>query len=134
MATIISHIIASSNPPPKAYPFTAAIIGFFTFGTTLISSSRKKRFAISELLSPRNWVISAPEANDLVEPVSIITFIALSRSKYRKVRFNSFIRFSFREFRLRALFSLTMAISRIFSTFIRAFCVKCLEIVYKRRD
>lgn len=27
-ATMISHIIASSHPPPRAYPLTAAMIGF----------------------------------------------------------------------------------------------------------
>jgi hypothetical protein len=27
----ISHIIASSQPPPRAYPFTAPTIGFLVF-------------------------------------------------------------------------------------------------------
>jgi hypothetical protein len=28
-AKTISHIIANSQPPPSAYPLTAAIMGFF---------------------------------------------------------------------------------------------------------
>ena len=30
-AIIISHIIANSQPPPKAHPFTEATIGFLIF-------------------------------------------------------------------------------------------------------
>ena len=33
-AYIISHIIANSQPPPKANPLTAAIIGFLVFATS----------------------------------------------------------------------------------------------------
>jgi hypothetical protein len=40
-AIIISHIIASSSPPPKAIPFTAAIKGFLNFGIILNHSLSK---------------------------------------------------------------------------------------------
>ena len=40
-AIIISHIMASSSPPPKAIPLTAAIRGFLNLGTILNHSLSK---------------------------------------------------------------------------------------------
>ena len=40
-AIMISHIIASSRPPPKAIPLTAAMSGFLNFGTILNHSLSK---------------------------------------------------------------------------------------------
>ena len=66
---IKSHIIANSHPPPRAYPDTAAIIGFLIARILLEASvnispmkaSTKFLFAIME--------ISAPAANAFSEPV-----------------------------------------------------------------
>src|SRR6267143_2029790 len=79
-ATIRSHISASSHPPPKAYPLTAAISGLVS---AWMRAQRLKlsSFSTSMAPAPAISVTSAPAANARSLPVRMRQRIAGSRSK-----------------------------------------------------
>ena len=66
-AIMISHIMASSQPPPSAKPDTAAIVGFLIFATSMKSRNIFDMYDSTYVLEAIS-LMSAPAANDLSEP------------------------------------------------------------------
>eukprot|EP00733_Pompholyxophrys_punicea_P002790 Pompholyxophrys_punicea_v1_NODE_2418_length_398_cov_22.262391.p1 type:complete len:110 gc:universal NODE_2418_length_398_cov_22.262391:385-56(-) len=64
----MSHIIASSQPPPRANPFTAAIVGFRT-SAILVQVERKLLFKFPAYVRDCISLMSAPAANAFSLPV-----------------------------------------------------------------
>src|SRR5260221_9091330 len=76
-AMMMSHVIASSQPPPSANPLTAAITGFGHAASARHSLSESRNI-ISTVPTPDISLMSAPAANDLSLPVSTMQRTALS--------------------------------------------------------
>mmetsp|Transcript_12457 Transcript_12457/g.50101 ORF Transcript_12457/g.50101 Transcript_12457/m.50101 type:complete len:241 (-) Transcript_12457:150-872(-) len=79
-ATMRSHIIASSQPPPSAKPLTAAMMGFFNLATSP-QSPRRSFVYVSGYVRPAISLMSAPAAKAFSEPVRTIAPTAASWSK-----------------------------------------------------
>ena len=71
-AMIKSHIIASSHPPPKAYPDTAAIIGLRVFMKRSVCAPKKFCLYISTNVLSAISLMSAPAANALSDPIRMM--------------------------------------------------------------
>ena len=79
--TITSHIMASSQPPPSAWPATAAIIGLRHFDTrSQLSARNDPTCTCRRKSSPPSPQMSAPAAKALSLPVTTITPMASSAS------------------------------------------------------
>ena len=103
-ARMMSHIIASSHPPPSAYPDTAAITGVRTAANrpqapkwSPMSISRPDFCSIS--------LMSAPAANARSLPVTTIAPIASSASNASAAATTSRMTCEFRAFRASGRFS-----------------------------
>ena len=70
---MMSHIIATSQPPPRADPFTAAMIGFFSLGRTSHQVSTGFFKANDPEVNPLKLFRSPPAENHLSLPVNINT-------------------------------------------------------------
>mmetsp|Transcript_7532 Transcript_7532/g.24830 ORF Transcript_7532/g.24830 Transcript_7532/m.24830 type:complete len:202 (+) Transcript_7532:3-608(+) len=89
-AMIRSHIIASSQPPPRAKPFTAAMIGFLIFVRSAQSPSMSWLYVSGKVMSAIS-LMSAPAAKARSDPVSTIAPTPGSLSKARNAPFTSAI-------------------------------------------
>ncbi|RNA44482.1 hypothetical protein BpHYR1_019871 [Brachionus plicatilis] len=93
----MSHIIAISQPPPRAKPLTAATIGVFDSARAVqldrkfpLQTSLNDLFCIS--------LISAPAANARLEPVKIMQPIDGSESNFFTACSSSDINSAFKAF------------------------------------
>ncbi len=103
LATIMSHIIASSQPPPSAYPETAAITGFFVSAMCAhwpTISARSMSTADASAIS----AMSAPAANARSLPVITIAPMPSSRSNAASASTTSAISALLSAFRARGRF------------------------------
>ena len=111
-----SHIIASSQPPPNAYPETAAIIGFLIFIIILCSAPKKSVINISTKLFSDISFISAPAAKTFSDPVIIITRTLLSLSAKVSDVINSLSKAELSAFNASGRSSVIVQILSLFST------------------
>ncbi len=79
-ARMKSHIIASSQPPPRAKPATAAMTGFLTCSTASQLAQMKSCMSASGWVRSRISLMSAPAAKAFSEPVSTTQPISSSAS------------------------------------------------------
>mmetsp|Transcript_23977 Transcript_23977/g.33581 ORF Transcript_23977/g.33581 Transcript_23977/m.33581 type:complete len:209 (-) Transcript_23977:106-732(-) len=92
-AMIISHIIASSHPPPRAYPLTAAIVGILHSAMAshaLMWSLMNAWWKLRSFIS----LISAPAAKALPAPVKTMTLMLGFDSRHLRPLRTSWIRLS----------------------------------------
>ncbi|CFR82467.1 Uncharacterised protein [Mycobacterium tuberculosis] len=102
-----SHIIASSQPPPSAYPATAAIVGVRT-AASLPQVAKKSAVNASANVRSAISLMSAPAANALAEPVMMIAPMSGSSSSSVAALVTSFITWLLSAFSAWGRFSVIM--------------------------